>query len=331
MERRGIPKSNLVNVYVTDQETFSRLDYVIKIAIPVRNYLKTVDPLSKNIRCLVLMYGLPLKIVAPKEDPTNRDSTIHHDKDASLDSEISLILVKDNYSTDGWIPNPYFLGFQNKKTDISKDNVLMVSRLDGPNGRIVKRLIDDSIYVEEFGLKGNSYFDARWPDPGNKKLTGYALYDRSIHLVASFIKKMDIMPVVLEDTQELFDVNECPEAALYCGWYSLAKYIDSFTWQPGSIGYHIASSECSTLKNKSSQVWCKMMLEKGISATIGPVGEPYVQAFPIPEIFFHYLLTGHLTLAECYMISLPYLSWKMVLIGDPLYSPFKNVRGKRNG
>ena len=31
---------------------------------------------------------------------------------------------------------------------------------------------------------------------------------------------------------------------------------------------------------------------------------------------------GKLSLAECYLLSLPYLSWKMVLIGDPLYRPF---------
>jgi uncharacterized protein (TIGR03790 family) len=85
------------------------------------------------------------------------------------------------------------------------------------------------------------------------------------------------------------------------------------------VGFHIASSECATLKGKNSQVWCKKMLDKGIAATIGPVGEPYVQSFPVPEIFFHYLTEGYLTLAESYLISLPYLSWKMVLIGDPLY------------
>jgi uncharacterized protein (TIGR03790 family) len=66
------------------------------------------------------------------------------------------------------------------------------------------------------------------------------------------------------------------------------------------------------------------MLEKGIAATIGPVGEPYVSGFPLPQIFFGYLVDGYLTLAECYLISLPYLSWKMVLIGDPLYRPFMN-------
>jgi uncharacterized protein (TIGR03790 family) len=87
---------------------------------------------------------------------------------------------------------------------------------------------------------------------------------------------------------------------------------------PGSVGYHIASQECQTLKGNSN-LWCKKMLDNGITATIGPVGEPYVQAFPMPEIFFKYLAEGYLTLAESYIISLPYLSWKMVLVGDPLY------------
>jgi uncharacterized protein (TIGR03790 family) len=85
------------------------------------------------------------------------------------------------------------------------------------------------------------------------------------------------------------------------------------------VGYHIASSECTTLKNSNSRVWCKKMLDNGIAATIGPVGEPYVQSFPVPEIFFNYLTEGYLTLAEAYLVSLPYLSWKMVLVGDPLY------------
>ena len=66
------------------------------------------------------------------------------------------------------------------------------------------------------------------------------------------------------------------------------------------------------------------MIEKGIAATIGPVAEPYVQGFPLPEIFFTLLTDGYYTLAESYLVALPFLSWKMVLIGDPLYRPFKN-------
>jgi hypothetical protein len=35
------------------------------------------------------------------------------------------------------------------------------------------------------------------------------------------------------------------------------------------------------------------------------------------------LLTGKLTLAECYWKTVPMTSWMMSLVGDPLYTPFK--------
>ena len=366
MRRRKVPADNLVTVWATDKETCSRLQYEKEIATPVRKYLEQNDS-GSHIRCLVLIYGIPLK-VAPSEMNIKEKVEINwlekrkhelenqlkntngkkreplesikkeldsvkrkivtlrkDDKRASLDSEIALVLEK-NYPLSGWILNPYFLGFKGRTFSIKKENVLMVSRLDGPNIKIVKRIIDDSLKTEEKGLSGIAYFDSRWPNPGDKKLSGYALYDRSIHLAAGRVKKSNLMPVVLDDKQELFKPGACPDAALYCGWYSLANYVDAFIWKSGSIGYHIASSECSTLKRKNSKVWCKVMLEKGIAATIGPVSEPYVNSFPLPEIFFGFLVDGNLTLAECYIISTPCLSWKMVLVGDPLYRPFKSAK-----
>ena len=128
--------------------------------------------------------------------------------------------------------------------------------------------------------------------------------------------------VKLDAREALFQPGDCPAAALYCGWYSLGHYVNAFTWVRGAIGYHIASAECTTLRQPGSQVWCKRMLEEGIAATIGPVYEPYIQAFPLPDLFFQILTEGYLSLAEAYLVTLPFLSWQMVLIGDPLYKPF---------
>jgi len=248
------------------------------------------------------------------------------DQAASLDSEISLALM-DNYGLSGWIPNPFFAGYKARDLARNREKVMIVSRLDGPTEESVRRVIDESVETEMRGLTGKAYFDARWPRPTEENKTktdvGYGFYDRSIHRAADLVKKSGRLPVVVNDRQELFQPGECPDAALYCGWYSLAKYVDAFKWRPGSVGYHIASSECQTLKQRESQVWCKRMLEEGIAATLGPVGEPYVRAFPVPELFFEFLLDGSWTLAECYALSQPFWSWQMVLIGDPLYRPFK--------
>ena len=368
IKKRNIPEANILYLSLSDGEECTREEYEQKVVQTVRKFLDRKNSTSR-IRCLVTMYGIPLKISGPKMTPQEKDqvedlrekrrllkdqlkkfegkkddhiktvktelNTINKqlsiltgaNQRSSFDSELALVL-EENYPISGWIPNPYFIGFKDKKNLIKKDNVLMVSRLDGPSVQIVKRIIIDSKTAEKNGLKGTAYFDARWGRPENQKLSGYAFYDNSIHLAADRIRKSNLLPVVINKDKRLFQAGEAPNAALYCGWYSRANYVDAFTWQPGAVGYHIASSECVTLKKNNRRVWCKMMLEKGVAATIGPVGEPYVQAFPIPEVFFGLLIDGYLSLAECYQVSLPFLSWKMVLIGDPLYRPFNRLKGK---
>lgn len=252
---------------------------------------------------------------------------------ASLDSEIALAL-KQEYPLAGWVPNPLFVGHQKRFVEgmPEKGEVLMVSRLDGPDTATVRRIIDDSVETEKKGLQGVAYFDARLPEPKNEKeetgKIGYDMYDRSIHLAAERVRKSGRMKVVVDDRPDLFQPGECPNAALYCGWYSLARYVDAFQWRPGAVGYHIASGEAQTLRQSGSQVWCKRMIEKGVAATIGPVSEPYVSAFPLPELFFGLLLDGYYTLAECYALSQPFWSWQMVLLGDPLYRPFRQSSSK---
>ena len=367
MEKRQIPEKNLVSLFMTNRETCSREDYTKKAVPPIRRFLDQnkhirvivtmfgvplrISSPGKTLAEKTKIKGfetkkkalkdqldsgelIDLKIRKEKQDELSKlKKTLSNyikkiDKVASFDSELALI-KKETYELNMWLPNPYYLGFRNEKTLIKKSDVIMTSRLDGASETIVKRIIDDSIEAEKEGLKGSAYFDARWKDPGEKKLSGYAFYDKSIHEASQLLLKENRINVTLNDSTTLFQKGDCPDTALYCGWYSLARYIDAFTWAKGSVGYHIASSECTTLKKENSRVWCKKMLDNGIAATIGPVGEPYVQAFPVPEIFFNFLTEGYLTLAESYLISLPYLSWKMVLVGDPLYK--LNIAWNRKG
>ena len=324
MKERQIPQGNLLVIQTAANEGITRLFYDDEIATPIREFLQD----KPKITCLLLFYGIPLRIngkLSPAENPEDKEKSRatrrQRDPVASVDSELSLVKVADA-PVDDWLANPYFVKFQRQKTTYKKGQVLMVSRLDGPDAATVRRLISDSLEIEKKGLTGTAYFDARWPEPKEKKkLQGYALYDNAIHQAAKRTK--DVLPTILDEKSSLFAAGEAPNAALYCGWYSLAKYVDAFEWQQGAVAYHIASAECTTLKKKGSQVWCKRLLEDGVAATIGPVGEPYVQAFPFPQVFFGLLLDGDFTLVEAYYLSLPFISWKMVLIGDPLYQPFR--------
>jgi uncharacterized protein (TIGR03790 family) len=361
MGKRGIPEDNLILVDTTRKELCSRDEYDKEIAAPVRDFLRKND--RKAIRCLVTMFGVPLKVASPAmtSDEKARYRELNSEKketwkalkslpdakspeakelerklelieqqrrtldrrnqSAAVDSELTL-LKNDSYSLENWLPNPFFIAFQKKLLSIERKDVLLVSRLDAPAEKIVRRMIDDSIAAEAQGLEGKAYFDARWAKSDKPNLKGYAFYDNSLHRAAEQVRLRGIS-VVVNDKQALFQAGEAPRAALYCGWYSYGRYIDAFDWQPGAVGYHIASGECGTLRPGSSRGWCKMMLEDGVAATIGPVGEPYVQAFPVPEAFFGLLTDGGFTLAEAYFLSTPYLSWRMVLLGDPLYRPYK--------
>ena len=322
MAARAIPTANLILLHTAGTETISRSTYNTTIRTPVLSFLqkRIQEKKRPRIHCLVTVLGIPLKISAANKTDTGRYTTR-----AAVDSELALVPGGD-YPLPGWLPNQYFPGSraQTGQRLLKRDNVLMVSRIDGPDLATARRLFHDSLAAEKTGLTGRACFDARWPEPADsRKLTGYALYDASLHRAARRVRQSGRMQVHLDSSETLFGKGACPDTALYCGWYSLGNYVDAFTWARGAIGYHIASGECATLKNPGNNGWCRQILAHGAAATIGPVFEPYVQGFPLPELFFGQLIEGYLSLGESFLVSLPYLSWQVILIGDPLYQPFR--------
>jgi uncharacterized protein (TIGR03790 family) len=252
---------------------------------------------------------------------------------ASLDSELSLVLWPDDYELLRWQPNYQRAVYANSQW-LKAFPTIMVSRIDGPTQELAKGLIDAAIRVEAEGLQGKAYFDARGlakPDGPAPSPGSYEDYDRAVVATANAIRDQTTIQTTLNTSPVLFQPGECPDAALYCGWYSLGKYVDAFEWRPGAVAYHLASGEARTLHEPQSEAWCKRLIEDGVAATIGPAYEPYLLAFPRPEQFFSLLLEGKLTLVECYWKTLPVNSWMMVLVGDPLYRPFKNRDVRKAG
>ncbi|MFA4903715.1 MAG: TIGR03790 family protein [Desulfobaccales bacterium] len=246
----------------------------------------------------------------------------NHQTIAAVDSELTLIIAGP-YQKTGWLPNPWNLTF-NRLSFIRavRDHTVMVGRLDGPTPAIARRLVDDALAVEKTGLNGVFYIDAR--GLSGKAATGnYAWFDEHLLRLSDLMAKYSAMKVVLDKKPAVFPPGSCPDAALYCGWYSAGNYVPAFKWQKGAVGYHVASYEATTLKKPDGKVWCKRMLEEGVAATLGPVTEPYLNSFPLPDQFFPILMTGKLTLIEVYFLTVPQVSWMQILIGDPLYCPFK--------
>jgi uncharacterized protein (TIGR03790 family) len=246
----------------------------------------------------------------------------HAEAQAAVDSELALLWTAP-YELRRWRSNPLY--FRRAPAEKAESEIVMTCRLDGPSPELVRRIIDQSVEVEAKGLSGKVYVDARGikydPTSANDGGWGYGGYDQSLRDMAKLLEEAGL-PVTLDDKPELFAPNSCPDAALYCGWYSHAKYIDCCRFVPGAVAYHIASSEAVSLRNPKAPYWCKNLLEAGCVATLGPVAEPYTIGFPKPGEFFGFLVTGRYTLVECYWKTQLFTSWMTVLVGDPLYNPY---------
>jgi uncharacterized protein (TIGR03790 family) len=241
--------------------------------------------------------------------------------DASLDSELSLLWWDRGLYPVAWRwGNPLFQDFA---PTVSDPPILMVSRLDAPTAELARGLADKSLQAERAGLDGTVYFDARGLHPNNATDT-YGTYDQSLRDAAAIVRDQSSFRVVLDNADATFSQpGAAPDVALYIGWYKLRSYEDAFTFKPGAIGYHMASAEAVTVHDPSERGWCKNALERGITATLGSVGEPYLDAFPEPARFTQLLLTGRYSLVELYYLTSRYVSWRMVLFGDPLYNPMR--------
>jgi uncharacterized protein (TIGR03790 family) len=255
---------------------------------------------------------------------TREQELSHPESAACVDSEL-MLLWWPKYKLERWVPNPLY--FQSPDTyRKAAPPVVMTARLDGPSAEIAKRLVDDAVAAEAKGLEGNVVIDSRgiaYAPKGNMSDDlGLPGYDESFREAARLLAKGG-MKVIHDDKPELLPAGGAKGVALYGGWYSVGKFVDCCDFVPGAVAWHLASFEATTLRKPDTTGWCANLLKKGACATLGPVGEPYTVGFPKPAEFFGFLATGEYTLVECYSRSMMMCSWMTVLVGDPLYNPFK--------
>lgn len=244
--------------------------------------------------------------------------------DASVDSELSLLWWDRTLYGAAWRrANPLHHAFKKAGAAHRDIPVLMVSRLDASTADLASRLVDRAMEAERQGPNGTVYLDARGMPVKNPSDT-YGRYDQSLRDLHRFVTERTAYRSQLDNTEARFErPGAAPDVAFYAGWYRLRQYEDAFTFRPGAVGYHMASGEAVSLHSHGETGWCKNALDRGITATLGSVGEPYLDAFPEPLEFAALLMTGQYSLVESYYLTSRWVSWRMVLVGDPLYTPWK--------
>jgi uncharacterized protein (TIGR03790 family) len=341
-QRRGVPTNQICAIHMRVAEKITRQEYNDQIRDPIWRFLtkqgllyqepRTImdsvlgkipglGTVGAKISYIVLMYGVPLRIdpdpnvVEKLPDNTQKEARRN---EASVESELAT-LPSTGVRISGPLPNPFFQSASEKFGPPLNQAMLLVGRLDGPDPETVRRMIDDSLAVERYGLHGRAYFD--WREIREK---GYAEGDDWIrgayHAFRDAGYECDF-----DDRPEMFDENyPMTDVAAYAGWY--AENVAGpfrrrdFHFKTGAVAYHLHSSSGASVRTRTAY-WVGPFLAKGAAATMGNVFEPYLPLTPHIDMFFKRLLDGAPFLEAGYY-SEPALSWQTTFVGDPLYRPF---------
>lgn len=324
---RGIPAESTIPLDCSDAETITRAEFRDSIQEPLRREFAarnwwtparagdTTIGADPKKRVLALIHGMPLRVKRDEALAAGK-SGLEAMNEASVDSEL-MLLGFFNSPTQGALNNPYF----KKKEDFAtfgEPALYLVTRLDGPDANTAMRLATEAAEIEKAGGPwGKTILDLYG------KGGGYQIGDDWIARIFNqswdhgIPAQIDRHPWTLP---ELYPAGPC---AFYFGWYDFHAngfLLDpGFRFQPGAIAVHLHSFSAESLR-QPGKFWAGPILQKGATATLGNVWEPFLQMTHHFDQFHLALMEGY-TLAEAAATSMPVTSWMNVVIGDPLYRP----------
>jgi uncharacterized protein (TIGR03790 family) len=335
-ERRGVPAENIIALPMPMTETIGWRAFIDEIYQPLqdelvrRGWLEATgsnlkDTLGRKkyvttghrIAYLVTCRGVPLRVAFSPElfsevPPLTKVASFRTNSGA-VDSELTMV-VRSGYPIGAYVPNPLFQNVRPTRLDLGK--LVKVARLDGPTQASALALVDRALEAERTGLIGRAYVDR-----GGPHAEGEQWLEETVNQLEAqrFDLTLDRAPTTLEATTR-FDAP-----ALYFGWYT-GEVSGPFTrpgfqFPPGAIALHIHSFSAETLAS-AEKFWCGPLIARGVTATFGNVYEPYLSFTHQPHLLLRALLRGD-ALGEAAFYALRAVSWQCVLIGDPLYRPFR--------
>ena len=340
--RRGVPMTNIISLRLSTAETISRGEFETTLYQPLQDELvrrkwmdamelttarpTPSDPggirgkyliLRHHISYLVVCRGVPLRVEPDASRPP--DSKIVQPKaalgnnGAAVDSELAM-LPQSGWPLSGSVPNPLF--HNDYPLALHETQVVKVGRLDGPTAEAARGLVDLALTAETTGLIGRGYVDLGGPFAEGDKWLAAAAKELD---TLGFDADVDREPATLAP-EARFDAP-----VLYFGWYASAINGPfaraGFRFPPGAVALHIYSYSASTLHG-AGDTWVPGLVARGVTGTLGNVTEPYLQFTHQPQLVLHALARGD-TLGDAAAYAIPGYSWMGILIGDPLYRPFK--------
>jgi uncharacterized protein (TIGR03790 family) len=312
VHRRKIPAANVCRIRVPMKEQITRREYEAWLEPGVRECLSEGD-FKERIDYIVTTKGVPLKIGGAGN--------------AAVDSELTLLYGKlngNNYPIEGKVRNPFF-GQPSAAFDKTRFGMYLVTRLTGYDLEDVQGLIDRAQEAQNRGLvvidgaQGNAMGERALAN-ASRILPG----DR-VRYENEFSPTYDVRGVIGYASWGSNDKRRLAEGRRDPG----------LEWLPGGIATEYVSTDARTFEEPpkdwrpdswdvrsalwehSPQSLTADFIRQGATGASGHVYEPRLDGTPQPDILFPAYLQGR-TLAESFYLSIRYLSWMNVVVGDPL-------------
>lgn len=328
---RSIPDAQIVQVRTAVVDEIDRAVFEADIERPISETL-TRGALQDQILYIVLTKDIPLRV----RGTVGITGTV-----ASVDSELALVyrkLLGVPVPPAGRIDNPYFAQdrplTEAKPFSHATHDIYLVTRLDGYTVADVLALIKKGtspvregafVLDQRANLLGNRAGDS-WLAQAAERLGAAGLADR-VRLETSSTPAAATVPVLG-----------------YYSWGSNDTGITTrkpeLTFAPGALAGMFVSTDARTLKEPpaewklgewrnpkthfggSPQSLIGDLIRQGATGVAGHVAEPFLDGSARPQILFPAYVAGF-NLAEAYYLSLPFLSWQNIIVGDPLCAPFR--------
>jgi uncharacterized protein (TIGR03790 family) len=335
---RSLPKSNILRIRTSTEETIDRGQYMATIEGAIGNQIIRAG-LQDRLLYLVLTKGVPLRIGA---------TAATADTISSVDSELTLLYRRMTgvaVPVPGRIDNPYYLkshAIDEARPFTHRDyDIFLVTRLDGFTVEDAIALIDRAAAPV---TQGRIVLDQQ------DKLLNRTGEDWLQQAADQLTARGQGARVLLEKT--VTGVRDVPQVMGYYSWGSndprnrVRKFGLGFV--PGSIAGMYVSSDGRTFREPPSD-WTPAdtsdqskwfggspqsligdLIREGVTGVSGHVAEPFLEATAKPDILFPAYLTGF-NLVEAFYLSMPYLSWQNIVIGDPLCAPFQDPKRRFDG
>ncbi len=315
--RRSVPARNVCTIDTTGDEEIQWGVYEEQIERPIADCLKHAGLVDKVLYIVTTM-GVPLKVDGPGARQLSER--------ASVDSELALLYSKlkgARYPRMGGVPNPFFMR-RDSPFRHPAFPIYLVTRLAAYDLADVQAMIDRSLRARNRG-KFVIDLQSEKDEPGNDWLRTAAML-----LPAS--------RVVLDETTR--PIYHQTDVIGYASWGSndvhRTQRLLQFQWLPGAIAAEFVSTSARTFQRPpdswtpgnswedksryfagSPQGLVADLIHEGATGASGNAYEPFLQACARPDYLLPAYQQGR-NLAESYYLSLVYLSWQSVIVGDPL-------------